>query len=256
MSIQHFVPAIWQNALEESVRQKQVIANRVRIIGEEFISAFGDQVLIHDLDKMHVKPYLPDDTEGAPVVLTVEHGTYFNVFVPDVDRSQRENYESIKKHLENSAERIAIESDHYLVQKLCEKAGTRISMNRPTNADQICDFIIKFFAEVVNKAGKDIDISVCIPAEFEACLVHDPRFSIKQVGEETRAYCCGIQITGSWDLPDKALAIDNTTVAYAGKVARLTAYCPEKGFFDGVKGLYLFGANVIEPEKVCVCEFI
>lgn len=256
MSIQHFVPAIWQNALEESVRQKQVIANRVRSIGADLISNFGDQVLVHSLDKIHVKPYPPDDTDDHSVVLTVDHGAYFNFFVPDVDRSQRENYGSIKKHLENSAERLAIEGDHYLVQKLCEKAGTKITMNRPTNADQICDFIIKFFAEVVNKAGKDIDISVCIPAEFEACLVHDSRFSIKNIGNESLAYCCGIQITGSWDLTDKALAIDNKTVAYAGKVARLTAYCPEKGFSDGVKGLYLFGADVIEPKKVCVCEFI
>ena len=41
-------------------------------------------------------------------------------------------------------------------------------------------------------------------------------------------------------------------VTFANQIARTDAYRPEKGFCDGVKGLHVYGAKVVQPTGLVV----
>lgn len=255
MSVKNFIPFIWRQAVEGAINQKRVIASRVRNLGGENIGQWGDEVSITENDEIHVKAYSPDEKECSPAVLAIDHGAYFNFFVSDADRAQR-SVSAMNDVVANAAERIAIDSEHYLVQKAYEKAGMRMKMNKPKTADEFCKLLVEVFAETVRKVGKCVDVSVCVPSDLVSVMAGDPRLEYRHVGDEIRAYCVGIQIFVTPDLENAILAMDNTAVAFAGRVTRIEAYRPERGFCDGVKGLYLCGAKVVEPDHVCVCELM
>lgn len=255
MSIQNFVPFIWEQALKNAIMDKQSIAICVNRLGENDFSQWGDTLKIANWKDIRVKAYAPDADIRPDDVLTIEHGAYFNFFVSDADKAQR-NLSAVSSVVENAAERIAIDSEHYLMQKACEKAGTRMKMNKPKTADRFCELLVEVFAETIKKAGKCVDVSVCVPSDLVSVMAGDPRLEYRRVGDKIRAYCVGIQILVTPDLQNAILAMDNTAVAFAGRVTRIEAYRAERGFCDGVKGLYLCGAKVADPDHVCVCELM
>ena len=57
----------------------------------------------------------------------------------------------------------------------------------------------------------------------------------------------------STDLSNEIITMTPDAVTFANQVTKVEAYRPEKGFRDGVKGLCLCGAKVIQPKAVCVC---
>lgn len=255
MSVRNFIPFVWRQTLEDAINQKCVIASQVRNIGGEDIKQWGDEVIITENDEIRVKAYSPDEKECHPDVLAIDHGAYFNFFVFDADRAQS-SLSAMNDVVANAAEKIASNSEQYLVQKACEKAGTRMKMKRPKNADEFCGMLVEVFAKTVGKVGKCIDVSVCVPDDLVSIMAGDPRLEYRLVGNEIRVYCDGIQIFITPYLENAILTMDNTDVAFAGRVTRIEAYRPERGFCDGVKGLYLCGVKVIEPNHIVVCEFV
>ena len=105
---------------------------------------------------------------------------------------------------------------------------------------------------------------VVLPPEAEGLLLEDNKFvyvgtsssedSLKN-GKVFRA--CGFDIAISNNVPVnenkyKIIATYKGSTTFAQQLLETKAYSPEKGFGDALKGLVVYGAKVIRPDKI-VC---
>ena len=95
MAISTFIPEIWAARLMENYRRNLVFAALANRNWEGEIQQYGDTVHINSLADITVKEYTPntdiDDPEQLTTtdqVLLIDHGTYFNFYVNDVDKVQ------------------------------------------------------------------------------------------------------------------------------------------------------------------------
>ena len=47
------------------------------------------------------------------------------------------------------------------------------------------------------------------------------------------------------------MAGTDMAISYAGQISKIEAYRPEASFSDACKGLYVFGAKIVEPSAIC-----
>ena len=123
---------------------------------------------------------------------------------------------------------------------------------------------VKFNKENVPSAGR----FVVVPPEFLGLLEKDERF-IKNydatvLKNGVRGVVAGFDILESNNVPyvsDGAkyslMAGTDMAIAYAGQIAKMEAVRPEASFSDACKGLYVYGAKVLEPAALAklVCTF-
>ena len=257
MSIHDVIPSLWTRVLDESIAEKQTVANHVMRICGEF-SNWGD-VLNIDVEKdIRVKPFNPDAEVEPDNLLIIEHGAYYNFFVNDADRVQS-SLLLMKEAMETSAERIAADSEQYLMSKICKSAGVRMKGELPKTNDECCELIARVYSCLKQKRNSSVVVSVVVPMHFVNIMMGDRRLIFENMHQYDQEYmlgmhCCGIPVIASADTPTAVIAIEHDAIVFAGKVTRMLPYRPEVGFCDGVKGLYLCGAKVEKPEGVCVCE--
>ena len=53
------------------------------------------------------------------------------------------------------------------------------------------------------------------------------------------------------------MAGTDMAISFAGQISKIEAYRPEASFSDACKGLYVYGAKVVEPKALAklVCTF-
>ena len=69
-----------------------------------------------------------------------------------------------------------------------------------------------------------------------------------RLAEGAVARAAGFDIYVSNDLTDEIIAMTEEAVTFANQLTKTEAYRREKGFDDGVKGLSLCGAKVVQPD--------
>lgn len=258
MSIQNFIPMLWQQNLDNSITKRQVVGNIVNRSYVGDINQWGDQVnIISEDNDIRVKPFIPDEDEEPDMLLTINHGAYYNFFVNDADRVQT-NQSLINEAIETAASRLAMDSEQYLISTIHDSAGVRMEATLPNSRDDCYELLAKVYATLKQKNRTNIMVSFIVPAYIASLMLGDQRLRVEKYSNYDQGvpgvYCFGFPIYVSEDAPTSIIAIEHNAVAFAGKVTRCLPYSPERSFCDGVKGLYLCGAKVVKPDGVCICE--
>ena len=257
MSIHNFIPNLWTRVLEESIAEKQTVANHVMRMGGEF-SNWGD-VLNIDFEKdIRVKAFNPEAEDEPDNLLIIEHGAYYNFFIYDADRVQGDLVK-MKDAMETVAERLAVDSNQYLLSKICESAGVRMKAKLPQTIDECSELIARVYSCMKQRRNSSAVVSVVVPVHLMEIMMGDRMLIIEKMNhfeqeDVLSMRFMGVPVFASPDLQKEVVAMEDDAVWFAGKVTRLLPYRPERGFCDGVKGLYLCGATVEKPDGVCVCE--
>ena len=262
MAITSFIPKVWSAKLLENFNRALVIGALCNRSYEGDIAQFGDAVHIGSLADITVKPYVPgadiDDPEqldGTDRVLTIDHGAYFNFFVSDVDAAQA-RAELMEPAMRNAAQKLAEDTEDYLLGKILEEAGVNLSGSLKAGAvyEALVALKTQMDEKNVPKAGR----CLVVPASIEAELLLDSRFisagamGENRLAEGSVAKAAGFDIYVSGALTDKMLAFTRDCVTFAQQIVKTEAYRHEKGFDDGVKGLSLCGAKVVLPQYTFV----
>ncbi len=253
MSIQNFIPYIWQQAMDNIIMSKQTIASFVNRLHGGDIRQWGDTLNLTRLEDIRVKAFDPDADIRPEDVLTIEHGAYFNLFVNDVEYAQR-SLESVERALENQCERLAIDSEQYLLSKIRDSAGIRIKKNMPENAAKCCELIMEVYSIMKQCIDRKDSFVVIVPQHLVSLMIGSEHFYVGWNEDHPMLNCGGIPVSASKDLLKEVIVLNVDSIWFAGNVAKLIPYRPESGFRDGVKGLYLCGAKVEHPDHICVCE--
>jgi len=265
MAISNFIPQVWSARLQENLHKALVFGSLCNRNYEGDIRQWGDTVHINTINDITVKPYDPavsiDDPEqlsGTDTTLTINHGAYYNFIINDVDAVQA-RADLMDAAMKNAADRLACDTEAYILSVIREGAGLKDSKAIPSEANGGLYALLLEIKSIMDTAGVPrSDRKLVLPPELETELLLDNRFitgtadAAHRLAEGSVARAAGFDIYISADLKNEMVAMVPEAVTFANQVTRVDAYRPEKGFCDGVKGLCLCGAKVILPDAVCV----
>lgn len=273
MSVKNFVPKVWSARLLANLDKKLVFGNIVNRDYEGEIANFGDSVVINQMGNVTIKNYTGADIADAEDItsttqtLLIDQAKYFNFRVKDIDAAQA-NVELVDKAMDRAAYGIADVIDQAiggLVVNAGHKVGTvaaPITITVSNAYDKLVDLGVKLDEANVSRVGR----TVVLPAWYIGLLSKDPRFTAKfeilENGLVDGANVGGFTIYMSnnilKDATDATIfrvpAMTEQAISYAGQVTENEAYRPEGNFADAVKGLYVYGHKVVEPQALV--EFV
>lgn len=266
MAITNFIPQVWSARLQENLHKVLVFGALCNRNYEGEIAQWGDTVHINTLNDITVKTYTPttdiDDPEqlsGSDTVLTIDHGTYYNFFINDVDAAQA-RVELMDAAMRNAAHRLAEDAEKYILSMIRKEAGIKLTKAIPAQEKGgLYALLLEIKNQLDGKGVPRFQRKLVLPPSLESTLLLDDRFITGSANADGRlengmvARAAGFEIFISQDLNNEIIAFIPDAVTFANQISSVEAYRPEKGFRDGVKGLSLSGAKVILPNAVCVC---
>ena len=265
MAITNFIPQVWSARLQENLRKALVFGALCNRSYEGDIAKFGDTVHINTLNDVTVRAYDPsvsiEDPEqlsGTDTILTIDHGTYYNFFLNDVDAVQA-RADLMDAAMRNAAYHLAVDAENYILSTIREGAGQKKTESIPAeSAGGLYALLLKIKTAMDTAGVPRADRKLILPPALETTLLLDNRFitgsdaAAARLAEGAVARAAGFDIYLSADLEDEIIAMIPDAVTFANQITQVEAYRPEKGFCDGVKGLCLSGAKVLIPSAVCV----
>ena len=159
--------------------------------------------------------------------------------------------------MRNAAHRLAVDTEQYILGVIREGAGKKVS--GPVPAGGVYELIVGIKTALDQKNVPRMDRKLVVPASVEGQLLLDNRFitgsgAFREAAltEGSIARAAGFDIYISNDLTDEIVAMTPDGVTFANQISQIEAYRREKGFADGVKGLSLCGAKVVQPDCVYI----
>ena len=269
MAIATFIPQVWSARLNQNLQKALVFGALCNRNYEGEISQWGDTVHINILNDISVKPYTPgmdladpEQLSGTDAVLSIDHGAYYHFFLNDVDAAQTRS-DVMDTAMRNAAHQLAVDAENYILDVIREEAGMKPTMTLPSAEDGGLYALLLEIKKVMD--GNDVprhDRKLILSPELESALLMDNRFitgsaeADHRLAEGAVARALGFDIYISTCLEGEFVAMIPDAVTFANQITKVEAYRPEKGFYDGVKGLCLSGAKVTMPKAVCIATIL
>lgn len=264
MAITSFIPQVWSARLQENLQKSLIFGALCNRNYEGEITQWGDSVHINMLNDITVKTYTPgddlDDPEqlsGTDSVLRIEHGAYYNFYLNDVDAAQARS-DVMDTAMRNAAHQLAADAEEYILNVIREEAGLKPMLTMPTEEEGGLYSLLLEMKQILDANNVPrYDRKLVLAPELEAALLMDNRFitgsseADARLSEGAVARALGFDIYISTSLSNEFVIMIPDAVTFANQITKVEAYRPEKGFYDGVKGLCLSGAKVTMPSAVC-----
>ncbi|CAM2828494.1 P22 phage major capsid protein family protein [Hathewaya histolytica] len=265
MSVKNFIPQIWSARLLANLDKNFVYAGAVNRDYEGEIKKFGDTVKINQMGNVTVKDYKgtiedPEELTSTQTILTIDQAKYFNFKVDDVDKAQG-NVALVDKGMDRASIAIQDIIDKYIAAFVKDAKIKMGSASAPVDVtvanayDTLVDLGVKLDENNVPRAGR----FAILPAFYLGLLAKDPRFTkeykILENGVVEGATVSGFELRMSNNVPVTTgkysiMAGTDMAISFAGQVTEIEAYRPEKSFSDACKGLYVYGAKVVQPDAL------
>lgn len=265
MAITSFIPNVWSARLLDNLNKNLVFAQLCNRNYEGEIQQFGDTVHITNLTDITVKSYTanvdiadPDQLTTGDTPLVIDHGTYFNFYLNDVDKAQARG-DLMDAAMRSASYKMADDTDSYIINTLSAATstskGNAKSVSNITPADAYG--LVVDIKTALDKAHVPLaDRWLAVDPAFEGLMLKDSRFIQASNAGENRlqngavARAAGFNIYVSGNLSGDIYAGIPDAVTFAQQIAKVEAYRREKGFDDGVKGLSLCGAKVLREKGI------
>lgn len=282
MAITIFKPQIWSARLLRHL-DKNLVYGSPAIANTDYegeITQAGDTVNIQKIGMPTIKAYTPNTDMDAPErpdgttkTLTIDEEWYFNIAIDDVDAAQV-NVNLLDGFTERAGVAMAQKIDAAIAA--VQLAGAGISMgtsaapikvgNAGGDAYTVYELIVEVRRRLDNNNAPADGRWIVIPPDLEATILLDPAF-IPAGTSETRTGVIGtiagftvykttavptVTKTGgaTYDSWGVLWGAGNYATAHANQIAEIEPYRIEKQFGDAIKGLNVWGTDIIEPETL------
>ena len=272
MAISNFIPTIWSENLYTALDKQYIaVANCNREFEGEIVSK-GSVVKICGVGSVDVGDYTKDTDMGNPQTLSdtvrelkIDQAKYFNFQIDDIDRAQC-TPKLMAAAMKTAADGLADAADKYVLG-LCAQSTNVISRDI-SDPSQILDAIIEarqklYESNVTNTSDIVIEVSPKIASLILKAKINLATDNTEALENGCIGYIGGCKVFVSNNISNecvgscdyyKCLMRTKRAVAYAEQLSEIDAYRPEKRFADAVKGLHLYGAQIIYPEELIVME--
>lgn len=272
MAITNFIPTIWsENLLTQLDSQYIGVAHCNRDYDGD-ITKMGSVVKVCGVGKINVYDYNkvdilnPQDLNETVAEITIDKAKFFNFQIDDIDRAQATPklmdaaMKVAASSLANAAERAVFD--------LYDDAGHIVSVPELT-PEALFDAILEarqfLFQNNVNDVS-DLVLEVTPPVATQI-LKAKMELSTDNTAVMEKGYLgsiagCQVYVSNNINVFEidskehihRCFLRSKRAIAFAEQLSEIEAYRPEKRFSDAVKGLYLFGANVIYPNELVQLE--
>ena len=274
MSLQNFIKTIWSANIQQSMRKALIAGSVANTQYEGQLNSLGDRVKIMQLSDPTITAYTrsttvtPEEVDDAALELIADQAYYFAFKTHDVDAVQMKPA-ILAQQTDKAAYGFADKVDSTILG-LYAQAGLTSYSTGTTNWD------------VVSTNVEDVLLAAnekCARWQKNGRFLIAPTWFINKLvlaGLTTKTsndqvYANGFidrvlgwniyesenvsaSSTTTWDSTRILCGIQGETFGYAGAISEIEAFRPEAGFDDAVKGLYVFGAKVLRPDK-CLCIY-
>lgn len=266
-----FIPEIWVAALQAPY-EKSLVYAQPTIVNNQFtgeITGKGDTVHFSSISAPTVRDYNVTEAleyeqlEVEANTLTIDQGKYFAFYVNDTDEVQAAGpYRD--PAVRAAAQKLRVETDTYIGDKMVNGAGAKlgnVDIVRGSEND-LWDVLIDM-RTALNKEGVPTDGRfVILGPESEAAALRTPGFvKVNESGSDqvlrngVIGRLAGFDVLVSADAPVKSgregiVAGNRDAVWYAQQITKVESARSERQFADYVRGLNVFGADVVRPEAL------
>lgn len=287
MAIGDFIPEIWSARLRMHMDKKLVYA-QPSVVNRDYegeITQRGDTVHIQRVGEVTVKDYTPNTDMDAPerpdgttVALTIDESWYWNIAIDDVDKVQT-NVALLDRFAERAGYAMANKVDSAVAAVMVAGAGASLKIGTSAAPVEIAasggDYTLYSAAVEARKRldkanAPDDERWIVIPPDLESAALLDPNFvsADSEIGaSEQRSGLIGrvagfdvmksnnaptITKTGgaTYDSYAVLYGAGNYGTTHADQIAAVEAYRIEAQFGDGIKGLNVWGTDVVESSTV------
>lgn len=281
MAVDTFVPEVWSAELQTTLPTLYVFG-QPGVINRDYegdISQFGDTVHIGKLTDPAVRTYTKNSTISVDTLATtdqallIDQAKYFAFQIDDVDARQvRDDGQLMDKAAQRAAAALAAQADLYVSGLITANAGTVLAALDITTFD-IAYKLIRRMRVALDKNNVPVAGRFLIVApEFYAVLLADNRFINAQAYGSTAPIqngevgsILGFKVLVSNTIPAGTAGtppeVSNFVIAghemattFADQINSVEAYRSQNAFSDTVRGLHLYGAKVVRPEALVVCD--
>ncbi len=271
MAITNFIPTVWSENLYQALDKKYIgVANCNREF-EGDIASKGSVVKICGVGDITVGDYTKNTDMSAPQTLsdtvrelTINRAKYFNFQIDDVDRAQAIP-RLMDAAMKVAAASLADEADKYIYD-LCLESSRKITTE--VNENTLISTILQgrqMLAEAGVSDFSDVVLEVT-PAIATLLMQAEIKFdtnNAESLHNGSLGRIAGMEVFSSNNLTtsrdglylmSKCVLRSKRAVAFAEQLSEVEAYRPEKRFADAVKGLHLYGAEMVYPNEVILLD--
>lgn len=271
-TVAHFQRTVWSASILRSLDTITSLRNHCNFQYQKE-SKNAKEVKILSVNRPTIRKYVP----GTPLVresagdgsltLRLDQYHYFNFEVEDIVTAQ--SVPGLMEALTDEASKgLALEGDKYVASiiKTAADEGTvsaSASVIALTNKNAMesvedgfatlyshnCKVTDTYYLEVAPK------VFTTYRQQLTELSTNNPEILKKgAVGKINNAYVCIENcLAESEDAYYNILRTDKA-VAFAEQIDKVEGYRPEDAFTDAVKGLYVFGAEIVRPEEIYVMK--
>jgi N4-gp56 family major capsid protein len=277
MTLANFIPAIWSANLLSNLN-KDLVYGQPGVVNTEYegeIKGAGDRVKINSIGRVTIGNYTKNTNIGDPETLTdsqktlvIDQQKFFNFQVDDIDKAQQ-NPKVMGEAMKEAAYGLADVKDTFLAglhtgADAANLIGNDTTPTSVTTAAQAYDLLVDLGTLLssqpgITRAGR----TVVIPPWFYGLLQKDPRFVTGAKGEDVLrngqiGQAAGFTVIESLNVPNvagakyKIQASVPMARSFAAQIVSTEAYRPQQRFGDAVKGLSVYGAQLVRPTALAV----
>lgn len=263
MALLNFISTVWSETLLSQMDKKYIAVANCNREFEGEIKNRGDRVKICGIGDINIFDYARNtefengaqELSDSVKTLIINQAKAFNFMIDDIDRAQT-NPKLMDLAVKNAAAALANTADKYIFS-LCTKAGSNIEAS--ASVDNILSLII-------DARTKLLENNVCDPGEIVievspaiGALILKSKINVANTDTALESGCigyvagCKVYVSNNVLVEEnvhKCMARSKRAIAFAEQLSEMDAYRPEKRFADAVKGLHLYGAQVIYPSEM------
>ena len=263
-----FIPTIWSALVDKAFQKSLVYGSCANTDYSGTIAQAGDSVKINEIGSITVAPYVEgtttvtyQDIPDASKSLKIDQSKYFAFQVADVNAAQS-NPKLIGPATEQAGYDVADTIDQYLAS-LYTKSGIVTNLGTTAipievNSENVRTYLLKMGRMLDDaKVPRSGRWAVLPPWMIEDLVKADATLSTDNVGIVQNGIVgqsCGFTIKMSQNVPNttstkyRIIAGVNRAMSFASQISEVESIRLEGSFRTGVRGLYLFGADVLHPD--------
>ena len=273
MALTNFIPAIWSANIHQAMENNLVAVRLANRQYEGEIKAKGDRVKINMFSDPTIAPYTKDTTIITPENLSasqreliVDQAKYFAFEVDDIDAAQ--GGVTLAEPIRRAGYKLADTADAYLLGLYAQAGIVQNTAAAPVDLTSLnVEEEILALKEVMDLKGVEQNgrflivppwiVSKIILAGLTTKTANDIMWAngmVDSIFNFTVFQSQNVYKTSAttWAGTASLAGVAGESFGFAEQIVSVEAYRPDNAFSDAVKGLHLYGAKIMRPDKTVV----
>lgn len=267
-----FQQVVWSKSILRSLDKVTSLRNHCNFQYEKD-SKNAKEVKILSVNRPTIRKYVPgtalvrESVADSSKDLKLDQAYYFNFEVEDIVKAQ--SVPGLMEALtDEAAKGLALQGDMYVAEVVKAAADdgdiatsdSEISLTKTNAVENVengfavlygndCKISDTFYLELAPKA------LTTFRQNLTETSTNNPEILKKgAVGKFNNAYVCVENCLPESDTAHYNILRTDKAVAFAEQIDKVEKYRPEDAFTDAVKGLYVFGAEIIRPGEIYIMK--